>query len=154
MATDELDRPLSHAELREVVAMAEPLLREIWARRTNDRDWIVLADLGRPECLDWLKGQWGKQRVNTFIRTATMERRLAFVAYLQPARVIDELLSGSCGWAQREAGKELRGFANGWPLMVPLWVVTREGHWATCWAPPGSNALVVRYTPEPTPEMN
>jgi hypothetical protein len=104
----------------------------------------------RGECPGLARGQWDD---NAIRQAASAEGHRAFLPYLQPPALIDTLRASS-SWAQREAAKELRGFAGGWPAIVPLWVVTRTGYWATCWAPPGSNVAVVRYQPEPEPENN
>ena len=137
---------LTRAQLRQVAADAEPLLRRIWARRTSDQDVIVLGDLRRPGCRRFARDWWDA----AFIDAVAGAKALPFLPYIQTPKLIQRMLARR--GPQREAAKQLRGFAA--LGLVPLWVVTATGHWATGWAPPGSNAAVVRPDPEPVPENN
>jgi hypothetical protein len=134
----------AHAQLRQLVLDFEPLLRHLWGRRQHDDDMLVLADMRRTECRRLAKGWWLEDEIRI-----ALEGGRPFLPYLQPAKLIDVLLADEPG-PQREAGKELRGFACAG--FVPLWVVVQGGHWATCWAPPGSGMVVVRHEPRPKPE--
>jgi hypothetical protein len=130
----------THEELQQVVLDQEPSLREMWARRKSDTDILILADMRRPECARSAKGWQGESAINK----AALEGM--FLPYLQPAGLIDALLKHG-DRPQREAAKELQGFAN-FPGVVPLWVVSYKGHWATMWAPPGSKDVsVLRHNP-------
>jgi hypothetical protein len=133
----------THAQLRQIVEDAEPLLRQLWARHKSDDDILVLADMRRSECRQFARSWWPDGRVRAAQKSGT------FLPYLQPVELIEVILAGSSE-AQRQAARELRGFARAG--FVPLWVVARTGHWATCWAPPGSGMAVVRSEPGPKPE--
>jgi hypothetical protein len=45
---------------------------------------------------------------------------------------------------QRDTARELRIFSQAG--LIPLWVVSPSGHWATCWSPDES-VVVVRHNP-------
>jgi hypothetical protein len=122
------------------------LLRQLWERRKHDEDVMVLADMRRSECHRFARLWWSEGEIR-----AAQEGARPYLPYLQPAKLI-ELLVASDSWAQRGGGKELQDFVRAG--LVPLWVVTRTGHWATCWAPPGSGAVVLRHEPEPKSENN
>jgi hypothetical protein len=135
---------LTQAQLRQVVADAEPLLRRIWARRTSDQDIIVLGDLRRPGCRRFARDWWDE----AFIDAVAGEQALPFLPYIQTPKLIRRMLARR--GPQREAALELRGFAA--RGLVPLWVVASDGHWAIGWAPPRSNAALMRPAPEPAPK--
>ena len=133
----------TQAELMRVVEQSEGRLQDVWGRRHSDSDIIVLGDVRRPECRQWLAGWWPADEI------AAAERSpVPFLPYLQPQQKM--LAEG--GRAQQQAARELRGFAAAG--LVPLWVVRRGGHWATCWSPPGSRMAVIRIPPGPQPEDN
>jgi hypothetical protein len=135
---------LTHAQLRQVVADAEPLLRRIWARRTSDQDIVVLGDLRRPGCRRFARDWWD----GAFIDAVAGGRALPFLPYIQTPKLIQRMLARR--GPQREAALELRGFAS--RGLVPVWVVASDGHWAMGWAPPGSNAALMRPDPELVPK--
>jgi hypothetical protein len=138
----------THSQLCEIVERSEPRLRDLWARRLDDRDILVLADLRRDErCRRFAREWWPEPAVRD-----ALAGPCPFLPYLQPARLLDVLKRGEGGRAQAEAAKELAAHAAAG--LVPLWVVTRTGHWATGWAPPGSRMVVIRYGPEPAPDRN
>jgi hypothetical protein len=136
----------TRAQLRQIAEDSEPLLQQLWKRRKGDDDLIILADMRRPECRRLAEGWWSEEEIR-----AALEGTRPFLPYLQPAKLIDLMLAGGSR-AQRQAAKELRGFARAG--FVPLWVVIRGGHWATAWAPPGSGREGVHCEPEPKPEDN
>jgi hypothetical protein len=145
----------THAELCRIVEDCEPLLRDLWARRKSDDDLIILGDLRRPENLECVRGWWDEEVIKDRLAgrgPGSPRPFLPFLPFLQPRRLLDVLLSSN-SWVKRAAAQELRAFAAT-PGIVPLWLVRKDGHWATCWSPPGSNAVVARHQPESAPKDN
>ena len=144
------------AVLNRTVEWCEPLLRRIWERHRHDDDIIVLADPSRDDIREQVAKWWDlndKASLAKLEEDAKRNGALPFLPYLQPSKFLDALSQG--GWAQREAAKELRAFAGMRTLgVVPLFVVSKEGHWATQWAVPGSGLVCVRLRPKPRPEAN
>jgi hypothetical protein len=136
----------THSQLCEIVERSEPLLRDIWARRLDDGDIIVLADLRREGCRRFARQWWPASSVRDALAGSC-----PFLPYLQPAQLVNALKREGSR-AQGEAAKELAAHAAAG--VVPLWVVTRTGHWATGWAPPGSKVVVIRCEPGPAPDRN
>jgi hypothetical protein len=134
-------------DLRQVVEDHEPLLREIWAKRKRDDDFIVLMDVGREEVVREDYGQFKAWYSRERIEAALEQRKSGpvYLPYLQPLSLLDMILREG-NKPQAEAAKELKGFARV-PGAVPLWVVHISGHWTTCWAPPGTRTVVLREDP-------
>jgi hypothetical protein len=130
-------------DLLQIIEDAEPFLQQIWKQRRSDSDIIVLVDVEREDTREFIHGWWSDREV-----TRLKQQRgvgLLFLPYLQPAKLIEVLIGH--GGVEREAALELRVFIT--LGLVPLWVIRRGGHWATCWVPPGINAGVFRGSPGP-----
>jgi hypothetical protein len=135
--------------LQQVVIDCEPLLQEIWTKRKSDNDIIVLAEVTRKECLDHIREWWKPEFVDKYVGQASNGRR-AFLPCLQPFKLLDAM-DKSVSFAQKAAAKELRGFAAMSNMgCVPLWVVSKDGHWPTTWSA-SEKVMVVRRGTHPRP---
>jgi hypothetical protein len=141
--------------LTAVVKRSENRLRQIWEHRLRDNDIIVLADVRRPDLARFIRQWWPKEDIARYTAACLAKGLSPFLPYLQPDEFI-EVLSSSDSAARRAAADELRGFArlHGALGIVPLFVVRRDGHWATMWAPPGVKTGVIYGDPEPDPQDN
>jgi hypothetical protein len=134
------------------VEACQGLLQAAWAHHNSDTDILILSDMGRQDTAEAAGAFW-----KLFKREPPViefEGR-TWTACLQPARFLDVLARG--GFAQREATKELRGFAaarKSGMNVVPLLFGALDGHWATMWSPPDSNVVPVRHEPRIEPDRN
>lgn len=133
-----------------LVETSEPLLRAAWDCRRADDDVLILGDLRRPEVADSAIQVWGEKVVAQ--AQARRDGSRPMLAYVQPASFAT-IMSRSDHFPHRGAGKELLAFAA-MPGLVPLLVIVPDGLWATSWASPSSNAVVLRYEPPPDPARN
>jgi hypothetical protein len=122
----------SPERLRQIVLDSEPLLRQLWERRRKDSDIIILGDMRREENRDRARGWWHADAIRQAAREGS------YLPYIQPIELLDSLLRDG-PLAQQRAAKELSVFSLFG--LVPLWVVTVAGHWATAWTPPESGLV-------------
>ena len=129
--------------LNGLVVAGEQLLCAAWSHHLRDNDILVLGDNSRKDIQEFSGSFW---RSRGQCPTLKFHGR-RYVAYLQPAALLDALERSSPD--QAAAARELRGFAEMRHVFnaVPLFVVTKGGHWATHWAPPGSDVEIVRFDP-------
>jgi hypothetical protein len=146
----------THDELNRLVEACQEILVGAWSKRRNEDDILCLGDLDRQDVGPPARQFW--KSVGDLVPPTIMVRVGAiggtFVAYLQPAQLIDAM-ERSRVFDLQQAAEELRGFDASRPFgIVPLLVVLRGGFWATQWAPPDSGAAVIRYDPGPGPDRN
>jgi hypothetical protein len=143
---------LAEHRMNHVVEACKPLLAGAWERHTSETDIIILSDMGRDDITQAATDFW--RLFGSGVPTLSVDGR-DWCAMLQREAFLDPLAQG--GFAQREAAKELRGFAaarRSGLNVVPLFVVQEGGHWATMWGPPESNVVPIRHEPQPEPDRN
>jgi hypothetical protein len=156
LESTKMRKPPTHDELNRLLEKCEEPLAHAWREHEDDDDILCLGDLNREDSAAAARRFWKRHDYQSppgIYITGKPGGLLA--AYLQPASLIDAMEQNR-SFQVKQAAKELRSF-NGLREvtgLVPLLVILDDGIWATQWAPPGSNATVIRYDPGPEPDRN
>ena len=134
------EEPPGDDDIQGFIDTSEYLFRDVWSRRHDNSDFMILGDVRIPECQAGARVFCGDPIIDNVVdgcarreaRGEEVDGRPMF-PYLETRYFLHPLMrSEDPNW--REVARELRGFPSG--LVIPVLIITREWVKVTSWYAP------------------